>query len=708
MKQFGQVCAALRRKNRAHSALLAGCCFFSVLLITAYGIMMRSPTILAVLPEGGDSRKQVMMIFVLAVIGCAVFTVYASGLFFRHRSRQTGILLALGASRRQLRRQLYRELAGLTAVSCAAGALLAAPLAWGIWQLFRLFVVDSAQMALRFEPRAWGIALGFSAFVAVLLFAAGGRSVRRANIIETVQEVHRSEPIRAVPRWYGSLGIFLLAGGGLLGYLAPSVFVNGLHWYPPGGITGLFYLPALAGLYMILLHTVVNGWRTRHAYRDLIATSLMKFQGRQTVRSMLVMTLLIGGGLFAAFYTPMIGTGSMMSYDARPVDYAYHFRADQNGPGQTEVEQLATEYGVALTSWAEAPMARLAVDGSYQLEEEGPVGTTWRSVYAQQARSVLVLSESGYRALTGEAVELAPGQTAGVLDATGSGQDRFEADATLFTNPLTGQQLAVTLAEPLRNDLLLGCYVLDDGDWAALSEGLTGEWQEQMVFFNVENEQDSYPFARALFDRIVDGSGPEVAVLDGWDPIVRQRYLEQEGVYFLDPDQAEEANFPRMDYSQRDSSDFRLYWQYMPRFRVLDKADFVRTMAVFLMLFVFIAVLCLSAVIVIACTRCMTIALTSRQVYSDLRRLGAPGPYLYRSARSQVRRVFLTPTLAGFGLIFGFYGLILYFNDGRLTSGELAGLGLCLGLAAGVGALLWAVYRLTLGRVCAALAIRRR
>ena len=707
MKQLGQVCAALRRKNRVHSALLAGCCFFSVLLITAYGIMMRSPTILAVLPEGGDSRKQVLMIFVMAVIGCAMFTVYASGLFFRHRSRQTGILLALGASRRQLRRQLNRELAVLAAVSCAAGAVLAAPLAWGIWQLFRLFVVDSAQMTLRFEPRAWAIALGFSVFVAVLLFAAGGRSVRRANIIETVQEVHRSEPIRAVPRWYGPLGIFLLAAGGLLGYLAPSVFVNLLHWYPPAGLSGLFYLPALAGLYMILLHTVVNGWRARHAYRDLIATSMMKFQGRQTVRSMLVMTLLIGGGLFAAFYTPMIGAGSMLSYDARPVDYAYHFRADQNGPEKTQVEQLADEYSVALTSWAEAPMARLAVDGSYQVEEEGPLGTTWRSVYAQQAQSVLVLSESGYRALTGEIVDLAPGQAAGVLDASGSGQGRFEPDATLFTNPLTGQQLAVTPAEPLCHDLLLGCYVLDDGDWTALSDGLTGEWLEQMVFFNLENEEDSYPFARALFDRIVDGSGPEVAVLDGWDPIVRQRYLEEEGVYFLDPDQAEEANFPRMDYSQRDSSDFRLYWQYMPRFRVLDKADFVRTTAVFLMLFVFIGVLCLSAVIVIACTRCMTIALTSRPVYNDLRRLGAPGHYLYRSARSQVRRVFLTPALAGSGLILGFYLLILYCNDNRLTAGELAGLGLCLGLTAGVGALLWAVYRLTLGRVCAALDIRR-
>lgn len=70
MKHFSEVYSHLRRKNRKQYGLLAGCCFFSVLLITAYVCMMRSPTILNVLPEGGDSRKQVMMIFVLAVIGC--------------------------------------------------------------------------------------------------------------------------------------------------------------------------------------------------------------------------------------------------------------------------------------------------------------------------------------------------------------------------------------------------------------------------------------------------------------------------------------------------------------------------------------------------------------------------------------------------------------------------------------------------------------
>ena len=103
MQTFAHVYRHLRQKNWRQYALLGGCAFFSVLLITAYACMMRSPTILTVLPEGGDSRKQVMMVFVLAVLGCGVFTTYASGLFFRQKSRQIGVFLALGATRRCLR-----------------------------------------------------------------------------------------------------------------------------------------------------------------------------------------------------------------------------------------------------------------------------------------------------------------------------------------------------------------------------------------------------------------------------------------------------------------------------------------------------------------------------------------------------------------------------------------------------------------------------
>lgn len=707
MKNFSQVSALLRRRNRKQYALLAGCCFFSVLLITAYACMMRAPTILGVLPEGGDSRKQVMMVFVLAVIGCAVFTTYAASLFFRQKSRETGVFLALGASRRQIGTALFRELAPLSFGSCAAGALFGAPLAWCVWRLFRLLVVDTEEMALTFSPRAYLLALAFSAFVILMVFAMGLRSVRRTDIIAVVQQSHKAEPIRDVPRWYGPVGILLLALGALLGYLAPSFFVLVLHWYPPEGLTAIFYLPALAGLYMILLHTVVNGWRAkRHAYKDLISTSMMKFQGRQTVRNMLVMTLLIAGAYFASFYSPMLGTGAYMAYDARTVDYEYHFRSDQGIPGEAEVRALAEDYGVEITSWAEAPMLRLGVDGWEHVEEDGPVGVTWHEEYRELMQSDLFLSESGYNALTGETLDLAPGAVAPIFDASGSGQGTFGGSATLLTNTATGQRLSVTPAGGLRNDVLFGRYVMDDGDYAALAEGLPADWRENTVCFNVADCADTYDFAKALFYAIVDRSGPEVAQYDGWDPIVRARYIQADGYYYLDREHLREHGFELIDYALRDSSNFRLSWQYMPQFRVLDKADFVKTMAVFLTLFLFIAAVCFAAVIVIGFTRCMTIALTNRWVYDDLRRLGAPPAYLFRSVRSQGKRVFLVPSVTGTALIYAFYAMIMYFNDGRFTHTEAAGMLVCLALIAAVSLLLYFVYRVTLRSVCAALDIR--
>ena len=35
----------------------------------------------------------------------------------------------------------------------------------------------------------------------------------------------------------------------------------------------------------------------------------------------------------------MLGTGSMIEYDTRPVDYVYNFRADQDIPLEEEVYQ---------------------------------------------------------------------------------------------------------------------------------------------------------------------------------------------------------------------------------------------------------------------------------------------------------------------------------------------------------------------------------
>ena len=153
MTAFQKLYAGLRRRNRRQYALLAFCDFISVLLITSYAAIICSPTILRMLPEGGDSRKQLYMIFALAVIGCAAFTLYAGSLFFRFKSREMGTFMALGAPRALLRRALYQELALISALSCGAGAALGLPAALGVWRLFRLFLVDTGDMAFRI---GWG------------------------------------------------------------------------------------------------------------------------------------------------------------------------------------------------------------------------------------------------------------------------------------------------------------------------------------------------------------------------------------------------------------------------------------------------------------------------------------------------------------------------------------------------------------------------
>lgn len=703
MRHFSEVYRHLRRKNWRQYALLAGCTFFSVLLITAYACMMRSPTVLTILPEGGDSRKQVMMVFVLAVLGCAVFTTYASGLFFRQKSREIGTFLALGATRHQLKTELSKELALLSLGSCAAGALLGVPLSWGIWQIFRTMIVDTEEMVLRFDAQAYLFALAFSVFVILMLFLMGWRSIRRTNIIDIVQESHKSEPIRAVPRWYGPVGVLLIALGGFLGYFMPSFFVKVLHRYAPSVVDALFYLPALIGLYILLLHTVVNGWGgKKKQYRDLISTSMMKFQGRQTVRNMLVMTVLLAGAYFASFYAPMMLSSSGTSVASRPYDYLYHYRCDQDMIGQNDVAQLAQKHNVDITTWVTATGSILGTDGMEHIETESSIGVTYTEEYRELLQSATFLPERAYNAITGQKIDLAPGTCANVLDDDGGSSYLSGGDVTHLTNMVTGKTLDVTPAEPLSYTMLLGCYVLDDRDYEAISAGLTGQWQEDYVLFNVTDVEASFPFAKALFYDIVDHSGPEVEVFDAWDPVARQIAIEETGSYFYDPESLEESGTSSIDYDKPDSTEFRTSWKYMPQFKILDETELVKTMAVFLMLFIFIAIVCFAAVIVISFTRCMTIGMTNARVYDDLRHLGAPRSYLYRSVKGQVSRVFRVPILVGTILIYAFYTLIMYSNGEPMgiTPSEASGMITCLGVIAVVSLLLYLVYRLTLKKVC--------
>lgn len=165
-------------------------------------------------------------------------------------------------------------------------------------------------------------------------------------------------------------------------------------------------------------------------------------------------------------------------------------------------------------------------------------------------------------------------------------------------------------------------------------------------------------------------------------------------------DQVEELNLPVIDLSQPDTSDFQLNWLYMPKFQALDDGNFLSNFAVFLLLFVFVVILCFGAVGVILYTRSQTLMLSNAWVYEDLRKLGASNRYLKKTAQGQIKRVFFSPILIGTVLMLGFYTLILLANGGDmvLDQNERMSLSVCLLVVAAMSAVFYGFYRFTLNK----------
>lgn len=702
MKNLKNLEQKLQRADRKQATLYLFCNFISLMLITAYSGMMFSPTVQTILPDGGDSRKQMYAIFVLALFGCVVFTVYAASLFFRKKSRQLGILMALGASQSHLAPGLFREVLLLSTVSSLFGILAGFPFLLLLWNVFRITMFDTAEMKFQLDFRCLFVSAAFFLLVVVCACTLAFLYLRRTNIIDVVQEEHKNEPVHTPRRWCGPVGIVLLILGGVAGYSSSGIYMDLFQKYPPAWLN-LTYAPVFIGLYMIMLHTVTNGWLShkKHPYKNLISRSMMKFQGRQTVNNLLVSTVLIAGGCFGIFYAPMMLSGFHENIRARAFDYAFHYPVDQKVPDEKEILALAEEYGLSVTDFCEAPLIHLAFDGMQFFEDEGDA---FHYEYRELVDEARFLSESSYRRMTGQDIEVAPGTYCGVTTNDGVNTWEPSSGCTLFTNMVTKDTLSVKFDRYLNFELMadrMSYMVLDDGDYEKIAAGLTDDWKENLVYFNIDGK-DSYAFARELFHRFAASFDSKYATSTFYSA-VQTISSELEGAVYFEGMEDELW----VDLSKPDSSEVRMNWTYMPLFRELDANDNIQSYAVFFMVFIFVAIICLTAALVIDYTRCQTIALNNRYLFEDLKRLGASPTFLSEEVHRQCNSVFKLPAIIGMASMLFFYGMILYANDGIFSSDEIIGFVLNLGVIVIISGIIYGVYIHTVHHLCRQLDIAR-
>lgn len=690
---MNKIYGKLRAHNKKNYVMLIFCIILSVLLVTSYGLIYFSPTVQIILPDGGDSSKMADMVFAAAILGCGIFTIYASSLFYRYKSREIGIFMALGTPRAKLRKVLFLDILIAALGSCAAGMLLAIPLARGIWGMFQMLIIDTKDMKYQMGWVGLFIGAAFSLFVCVSIFIMAVRFLRRTNIIEVLNDSRISEPVKDVKGWYLPCGIILTAAGFLIAYYGLSV-TEKLFGYRIYSIWNVFYLLCCVGVYMIMVYIVVHAKRGNHPeryYKNIISTSMMRFMGRQTVRNMCVIVLLVFGGLFTVNYVPVMWTGNQETVKNMEKDFLFTYPAEEEQITMNEIEALAEKYKVSVKDYYEMTAVTLITDG--MMEKEGKNGKVI-DTYEEELQGSVFFRSSDIKELTGGKTEVKKGEYQRIFRQKTGGE--IEEDDLLVTDPVTEEARTyhygggVTLGNSLLMSMEDGVMlILNDEDFDSYLNHLEPEYEYRTVTFNVEKWEESYDFASQLKNEIIDRTPKEHAVSWAYDWFEERKCMEEKKPYWL------EESFPRGEGTlelSANNSQLGFSWKYYPDFKILKDQDLMKNMAVMLMLFVYIAVICLAAVGIIAYTRGVSIAMNYRQVFVDLRRLGADRKYMLFCIRGQLAKVFFYPYLVGLVLNIFYVMMIFQANDGGISLSEWKSIGIDAVIYVMISVYLYLVY----------------
>ncbi len=691
----------LRRQNKDQYRLLGICIFLSVLLVSSFTLMFFSPSIQEFLPPGGDTRKLMWLMLGVVVIGCLLFTLYGSGLFFRRKSREFGVMLALGAQKKELARQLSAELAAVVGKYIFSGILLAVPVSFLIWKLFRVMVIDTKQMQYRIGLTGILAGLIFAAALTLCILILGIRFIHRANIMDILNAARKTEMVCRIMPWVGRLGVFLVVMGLILAMIVPQFSVRLFRQGMPG-IWNATYLLCVAGLYLLMLSAVAHTKKGKHPekyYKNIISTNLMRFTARQTTRNMCVIALLVFMMVLSAFWGVMYYYSAMEGGSEAPYDYSMHYPAKEQQITREETMQLAEAYGVSITSYEELESLQLLIRYTGRDMDDSR-----RYFDVEYEKLASFISASDFSRISGHRISLSEGEyktitSTGFLETIWVDVDCLNA----IEHPLTKESITPVFGGTVEFDNLAICsdpfaFVLSDEDYQKFSDGLTEEQKEKHMFFNVGRVMETYEFA------------------DAWKEACIARATDLSNHYRLyDAHEEELARAAGKDYGYTgkidlspDNTQIMGEWKYAPFSKVLLQADAMELVAVFVLLSLYIAVISLAAAGIMSYVRSVTIAMDNRQLFEDLKKLGADDAYEENVIKVQLRKIFAYPVAAGC-MVTGIFSLFLtYFNDMNLQVFELRMLLMELVWMALIAGVLYGVYRLAYQKMKQIVGIARR
>lgn len=689
---MNKVYQKLRKNSKGQYALLSFCIFLSVVLITSFALMYFGPTVQEFLPQGGDTRKIASLLFGVTAVGCFIFTVYASQLFFRFKAREYGILMALGLEKKTLRSLLMKELCILAGVSSLAGLICSIPVSFGIWKIFETFIISGEQMQYRFGMTGMLAGILMTILLMFALSIVGWRFVKKSDVMEILRTQQKTEMVKEVKGWIFPAGIILAVAGIVLGAVVPSFTARILDVSMPAVWNGIYVL-ALIGIYMILLSAVAQSHLKRNKkkyYKNLVSVSLMRFTAKATTRNMCVVVLLLFVCCGSAFYGMQYTLNDFVMDSKTDRTFSMHYPVLEKQIGAREIQDTAEKYKMEVQNYAEADAANLVI--SYECRDFNEEGTKYLNIYKEDAKASLFLPETAFEQIYQTELDLKEGTYQTVCVKNYNGAFDFVDGLKSVKNPDTGVSRELQFGGRIEYDSLASmsdpfAYILNDSDYQDLSQGLQDQYREHLIFFDVADIESSYEFAKDLLgqymERTTELSNRQLGLWNIWEKKLAEDAEETYG-YDQELDMSPENTTVIQD------------WKYAPMFNIIFEQDRMQMISVYVMLCMYICIIALAAIGVMTYVRSISVATDNKGIFESLTKLGADHAYQRMILKKQLAKIFLYPGIVGCGAGFLFSFMVDYTNDGRITAIEIKALGILLLLIAIFCFVLFSVYRVSL------------
>ena len=215
----------LRNYNKSNYNQFEFCITFAVLLMTAMMSIAQMPIVQLVFPVGGDSRKQLYLILSVSIIGCVVFSLYAASLFLRNKTKEIGVMLALGTVKKDLIKPLNKEIISIVLKCGVIGVVLGEIVTFIIWQGFSQLIVNKeyAVFSISVQGILWGVL--FDLIIGLLIVIMSTRTIKKADVISIIKAQNTREKVGEVSKKHLVVGMILIVSGIFFGFLLPKIII---------------------------------------------------------------------------------------------------------------------------------------------------------------------------------------------------------------------------------------------------------------------------------------------------------------------------------------------------------------------------------------------------------------------------------------------------------------------------------------------------